>query len=544
MNNSKRTYFASTIGIIAFIAVIAFSIAACGELSDNDENYGGNNSNPVKEVLSSTKTYDANGQLTSYSEYEYDYKGNRTKESIYYGQTTGYAEYEYNSKGNRTKESIYINGQLTSRYEYEYDSKGNLTKYSSYNANGQLSYYYEYEYDFKGNQTKYSSFNANGQLSYYYEYEYDSKGNLTKRSSYNANGQLSSYYENEFNSKGNLTKQSSYNANGQLSSYYEYEHDSKGNQTKYSSYNANGQLSYYYEYEYDFKGNQTKYSSFNANGQLSSYTIYIYDNIENINGNNTNTAQYTVYYNAMGAVGTPPESLTVESGTKISIRDDSGFSRDGYILIGWYTIISGTRTDFSIGQQYTVTANVTFMANWALASTITFNLNNGTGEVPSSRTVAYGSKIILPSGSGLSRSGYTFNGWNTNASASGTSYAGGTEYTVNSNVTLYARWDANVVGTWIAQYSGIFFEGFSSVTLQRITFILNADNTFTNTTYTSVGDLDQTQTHYGIYNIIGSTIRIIFDSMSSTTLIYNGNNTMSSSYVDIINGGTLLFYKQ
>jgi uncharacterized repeat protein (TIGR02543 family) len=72
--------------------------------------------------------------------------------------------------------------------------------------------------------------------------------------------------------------------------------------------------------------------------------------------------------------------------------------------------------------------------------TVTFSANNGTGTVPATRTVTAGSSIILPGGSGLSRSGYTFSGWNTNTSGTGTNYNAGASYTPTANITLYARW--------------------------------------------------------------------------------------------------------
>ncbi|MDR1804478.1 MAG: InlB B-repeat-containing protein [Treponema sp.] len=91
--------------------------------------------------------------------------------------------------------------------------------------------------------------------------------------------------------------------------------------------------------------------------------------------------------------------------------------------------------------------------------TVTFNANGGTGTV-TSRTVTIGSNgndnsqgnnnnqgnnnssatITLPSGDGLSKSGYTFGGWNTKTDGTGTNYAAGASYTVTASVTLYAKW--------------------------------------------------------------------------------------------------------
>jgi len=79
--------------------------------------------------------------------------------------------------------------------------------------------------------------------------------------------------------------------------------------------------------------------------------------------------------------------------------------------------------------------------------TVTFSANGGSGAAPEAIIAANGSSITLPSGSGLSRSGYTFGGWNTNSAGTGTNYAAGSYYTPASNVTLYARWTSNTNAT-------------------------------------------------------------------------------------------------
>ena len=71
--------------------------------------------------------------------------------------------------------------------------------------------------------------------------------------------------------------------------------------------------------------------------------------------------------------------------------------------------------------------------------TVSFNANGGSGSV-SSQTVNSGTSITLPSGSGLTYTGYTFVNWNTASNGSGTSYSAGSSYTVTSNATLYAIW--------------------------------------------------------------------------------------------------------
>ena len=80
--------------------------------------------------------------------------------------------------------------------------------------------------------------------------------------------------------------------------------------------------------------------------------------------------------------------------------------------------------------------------------TVTFNANGGSGSVQS-MTANSGSSITLPSGSGLTRTGYTFGGWNTNAAGTGSNYAAGLSYTVNGNVTLYAKWNSSSGGNTV-----------------------------------------------------------------------------------------------
>lgn len=72
---------------------------------------------------------------------------------------------------------------------------------------------------------------------------------------------------------------------------------------------------------------------------------------------------------------------------------------------------------------------------------VAYNANYGSGTVPASVTQNSGSSVTVDSGSGLRRTGYTFNGWNTKADGKGTAYAPGV--TISAGATLYAQWKAN-----------------------------------------------------------------------------------------------------
>ena len=72
--------------------------------------------------------------------------------------------------------------------------------------------------------------------------------------------------------------------------------------------------------------------------------------------------------------------------------------------------------------------------------TVSYNANGGNGA-PGSQKKAQDITLKL-STTTPTRTGYTFNGWNTTNSGTGTNYAAGANYTANATVTLYAKWTA------------------------------------------------------------------------------------------------------
>ena len=76
--------------------------------------------------------------------------------------------------------------------------------------------------------------------------------------------------------------------------------------------------------------------------------------------------------------------------------------------------------------------------------TVTYNGNSNTsGNAPDSSSYKFGSTVTVLGNSGspiLSKTGFTFSGWNTSANGSGTSYSEANTFTINSNIILYAQW--------------------------------------------------------------------------------------------------------
>ena len=75
--------------------------------------------------------------------------------------------------------------------------------------------------------------------------------------------------------------------------------------------------------------------------------------------------------------------------------------------------------------------------------TLSYNTNGGSGSAPDSVTQLYNTTSNAASGSGLSRTYYTFDGWNTAANGGGTGYTAGSSFTYTADTTLYAQWKAH-----------------------------------------------------------------------------------------------------
>lgn len=107
------------------------------------------------------------------------------------------------------------------------------------------------------------------------------------------------------------------------------------------------------------------------------------------------------------------------------------------------TISGGVRSSKGSWTGATVTASATVSIPALAPATITFNANGGSGSVDAISTYV-GVANTIPSNS-LTRTGYTFNGWNTESNGSGTAYATGSTITPSGDVTLYAQWKTTYV---------------------------------------------------------------------------------------------------
>ena len=184
----------------------------------------------------------------------------------------------------------------------------------------------------------------------------------------------------------------------------------------------------------------------------------------------TNTTLYaqwtektaTITYNANGH-GTAPEDGYMWYSQKANAAP--AISTTGYAFNSWNTKADGTGTRYNAGAQIKA-ANVepaptTLFAQWTEhTATLSYNAN-GHGTAPASVTMKYTGSTNAASA--MSATGYTFMGWCTNASGTGTVYAAG-EQVKAANVdpvatTLYAQWHANSYPIAYMDQNGLEFSG-------------------------------------------------------------------------------------
>jgi uncharacterized repeat protein (TIGR02543 family) len=148
--------------------------------------------------------------------------------------------------------------------------------------------------------------------------------------------------------------------------------------------------------------------------------------------------------------GSAPSATTaVSSAASTTLASNSGTlvkagasDTTGYVFSGWNTAADGSGTNFAAGlTTYTSTGNRTLYAQWN--STITYNGNSNTGgSAPAAFTVKSATtNSTLAAVGTLTRTNFTFSGWNTKSDGTGTRYAPGlTTYQSDGTRTLFAQW--------------------------------------------------------------------------------------------------------
>ena len=149
------------------------------------------------------------------------------------------------------------------------------------------------------------------------------------------------------------------------------------------------------------------------------------------------TATTATYDISVGGSSVKSGSLTTSSSTYSSntLNTTTG------------NIVVTLKGSSSSKAMYLSNIAVTYETIAATTYTVTYDKNGATsGSVPTDATsYTSGATVTVKSNSGnLAKTGYTFGGWNTNTSGTGTNYtAGSGTFKITANTTLYAKWTVN-----------------------------------------------------------------------------------------------------
>ncbi len=229
--------------------------------------------------------------------------------------------------------------------------------------------------------------------------------------------------------------------------------------------------------------------SVSATFAINTYTLSY---TANANGSITGTTPQTVNYNATGS------AITATPAT-------------GYHFVSWSDgVLTASRTDSSVAADVTVSA--TFAIN---SYSVYYNGNTSDGgTAPTATSGNYGATVTLSNEGTLTKTGYNFNGWNTAADGSGTSYSAGDSYIIGTtDITLYAKWAS------------------AALTPQTITFGTLSDKVYSTTTFNLTAtassglSVSYTSSNTNVATVSGNTVSLVGVGSTTITAFQAGNVT-------------------
>ncbi|MFB9754908.1 S-layer homology domain-containing protein [Paenibacillus hodogayensis] len=143
--------------------------------------------------------------------------------------------------------------------------------------------------------------------------------------------------------------------------------------------------------------------------------------------------------------GTLPSHVSLHNvGETVTVLGNTGeLVKTGFKFGGWNTAANVTGTTYAPGDSVTLTQSLKLFAIWKPIGTVTYVGNGSTGGTVPVDSTQYdpGQSAIVADNSGsLTRTGYTFAGWNTSPIGLGTPYSPGSALPLTGNATLYAVW--------------------------------------------------------------------------------------------------------
>jgi uncharacterized repeat protein (TIGR02543 family) len=221
-----------------------------------------------------------------------------------------------------------------------------------------------------------------------------------------------------------------------------------------------------------------------SNDLLGTNTSFAPTATDSPTGNNTSSAVIfaavpTVDFNGNGSTS---GSMSPENANSSTALTTNTFTKTGYTFSGWNTAPDGSGTTYADDANYSFTTGANLYAQWtADYYNVTFDGNGSTGG---SMSVENANTSTALTTNTFTKTGSTFDGWNTAADGSGTTYADDAVYPFTSATTLYAQW-AGVY--YNVSFDGNGATGGSMSPENANTSTALTTNTFTKTGYTFSG---------------------------------------------------------
>lgn len=207
------------------------------------------------------------------------------------------------------------------------------------------------------------------------------------------------------------------------------------------------------------------------------------------------TNSYTIAFDGNGNTGGTTSSMTMKFDVAKNLNKN-GYTRTGYTFSKWNTKANGSGTNYtnqqSVKNLTTVNGGTFYLyAQWTPNTyTIKFNGNGATSGSTASMSMTYDVAKNLTA-NGFKKTGYIFDGWNTNSSGTGTNYTDKQSVknltsTNGGTVTLYAKWKPI---TYTIKFDGNGATGGSTDSMSMIYDVAKnlTDNGFKRTSYNFIG---------------------------------------------------------
>jgi hypothetical protein len=181
-----------------------------------------------------------------------------------------------------------------------------------------------------------------------------------------------------------------------------------------------------------------------SGGTLTAYSkfgpgIEVYSGNTNITGGTVfaESGDPSKFKDIGGELGATAGTLTI-SGTAMVFLKNNSCDTPVTTTHENETFLAGTADVYGEAISVPDTWTTDFGA-WLRPCTLSYHGNGGSGTAPEVPRL-YGATVTLPDGSGLSKTGCVFGGWNTAADGSGTGYQAGDTLTLTADTELFAQW--------------------------------------------------------------------------------------------------------